>query len=97
MEAAGIEPGSDFDATENGVCNCENCEQCRAAYALHEECFKSRFLATLDVELLRVLVEWGSLAAYVRGAIIALLASEKLNVQCVSGLERNLFSEHVQR
>jgi hypothetical protein len=34
VEAAGIEPSDDFDATESSICDCENCQQCRAANAL---------------------------------------------------------------
>jgi hypothetical protein len=44
---AGIEPSDDIDATEYTICNCEKCQECRAAYALHRECFKSHYLATL--------------------------------------------------
>lgn len=58
MEAAGIEPSADFIATDNSVCDCENCQQCRAAYALHFECFKSHFLESFDAELQRVIDGW---------------------------------------
>ena len=50
VEAAGIELEGNFDATDSAVCDCENCQQCRAANALHFECFKSYFLATLGAD-----------------------------------------------
>jgi hypothetical protein len=76
VEAAGIEPSDDFDATENGACGCENCQQCRAANALHEECFKLRFLASLDAELQCVVGAWTGLATPLRSAVLALVTGE---------------------
>jgi hypothetical protein len=73
VEAAGIEPGADFDATETRVCDCENCQLCRAAYALHLECFKCRYLATLDKDLQRVIRDWANLKPSVRSAICSLV------------------------
>jgi hypothetical protein len=55
------------------------------------------YLASLDADLQQVVAEWGSLTAYVRGAIMAILVSEKPNVQCDAGFERSLLSENVQR
>jgi hypothetical protein len=75
VEAAGIELESDLDATENGLCTCENCQLCRAANALHEECFKSRYLATLDNNLQRVIETWHRLDAPLRAAVMALLGN----------------------
>lgn len=73
MEAAGIEPSDDFDATCDSVCNCENCQECRAAYALHSECFKGHLLASLDADLQRVIDGWELLSESVRDAIRALI------------------------
>ena len=72
VEAAGIEPSDDFGATADSPCDCENCQQCRAAYALHFECFKGQFLASLDADLQRVIGEWDRLPEAVRGAVMAL-------------------------
>lgn len=70
MEAAGIEPSDDFDATKNSVCDCEKCQECRAAQALHGECFQSHYLASLDAELQRVLKVWKRLDASARLAVV---------------------------
>jgi hypothetical protein len=73
VEAAGIEPVDDFDATAEPLCDCENCQQCRAAYALHSECFKSHFLASLDTDLQNVIESWEGVPVAIRAAINALL------------------------
>jgi hypothetical protein len=80
VKAAGIEPGSDFDAPESVVCNCENCQQCRAANALHEECFKTRYLASLDKDLQQVINSWEPLNAAARRAIAAQFADRGLGI-----------------
>jgi hypothetical protein len=61
VEAARIEPSDDFDATEQSECNCEKCQDCRAANALHFKCFESHYLATLVAELQFVIEAWTSL------------------------------------
>jgi hypothetical protein len=78
VEAAGIEPSDDFDATENGICDCENCQQCRAAYALHLECFKGHLMASFDADLQRVIAVWERLDVLARRAISELLTSGTL-------------------
>jgi hypothetical protein len=77
VEAAGIEEQSDSDATENGLCTCENCRECRAASALHEECFKSRYLASLDNNLQRVIETRYRLDGPLRGAVMAIVGGSK--------------------
>jgi hypothetical protein len=69
VEAAGIEPSDDFAATENRICDCENCQQCRAAYALHFECFKGQLLASFDSELQRIIAAWNKLEPATRRVI----------------------------
>jgi hypothetical protein len=69
VEAAGIEPASDFDGTTDDLCDCENCKQCRAANALHFECFKGQFLASLDAELQVLIGDWVRLDDSTRKAI----------------------------
>ena len=73
LEAAGIEPSDDFAATKDGVCNCENCQQCRAAYALHLECFKGHLLASFDADLQRVIAVWDELPEAMRRAALAIM------------------------
>lgn len=69
MEAAGIEPCNDFGATSDSLCDCENCRQCRAANALHLECLKRPWLASVDTDLQRLLGNWDNLSHAVRIAI----------------------------
>jgi hypothetical protein len=76
MEAAGIEPSSDFVTTENSICDCENCQQCRAARALHFECFRSQFLATLDIDLQSLIDGWERLDETTRHAIAAQIGED---------------------
>jgi hypothetical protein len=71
VEAAGIEPSADIYATDNALCNCEYCQQCRAANALHFDCVKSHFLASLDTDLQRVIAGWERLDGTTRHAIAA--------------------------
>jgi hypothetical protein len=75
VEAAGIEPSDDFGATDSSVCDCENCQQCRAAYALHLECFKGHLLASLDADLQRVIAAWERLPESIRVAALAIITS----------------------
>jgi hypothetical protein len=69
----GLEPLAGSDVTDDPRCICENCEQLRAANALHFECFKSRFLASLDAELQNVILSWPPLPDGVKSAIEALI------------------------
>jgi hypothetical protein len=79
VEAAGIEPSADFVASESGICNCENCQQCRAANALHFECFKSHFQASLDADLQRVIDGWDRLDTMIRHIIAAHCSQSNLD------------------
>jgi hypothetical protein len=72
VEAAGIEPSFVSDATDSSVCDCENCQQCRAARALHFNCFKSQFLASLGADLQEFICMWEQLPIDTRCAILAL-------------------------
>jgi hypothetical protein len=64
-----------FGATIDSAFDCEMCQQCRAAYALHFECFKGHFLASLDADLQRVISAWKSLDDESRWAIMNSLDS----------------------
>ena len=72
---AGIEPCDDFDATSESLCDCENCQECRAANALRLDCFKSHFLASLDADLHWVIEQWPSLRESVRNTILAVIGN----------------------
>ena len=72
VEAAGIEPGPELGATADGSCDCGNCQVCRAAYALHLECFKRHVLSSLDVDLQEVIASWEGLPILIRNAIVVL-------------------------
>ena len=71
VEAAGIEPSDNFDATSECQCNCENCQQCRAANALHSGCIKRHLLASFDIDLQCLIERWERLDVSVRQAIAA--------------------------
>jgi hypothetical protein len=73
MEAAGIEPGCDSGATLDSACDCEKCLYCRAAYALHLDCFKRHLLASFDADLQSVISAWLTLPPKIRTAIITLV------------------------
>src|SRR5262245_14743947 len=73
VEAAGIEPSCDSDATDSSVCDCENCQQCRAANALHFECFKWQFLASLDARLRDLILAWDHTPDARRTAVASLV------------------------
>lgn len=75
MEAAGIETGTVLGGTIDYDCTCENCQWCRAAYALHEYCFKSRYLASLDAPLQCILENWQKTPDTIKSAIMALMAT----------------------
>jgi len=79
VEAAGIEPVSDSATNDNIACGCENCQQCRAALALHSECFKRQFMASLDVELQIVIRGWGRLQDSIRSGIVTLVDFNRPN------------------
>jgi hypothetical protein len=70
---AGLEPANEIDATDNCICTCEFCERCRAAVALHSECFKRQFLASLDAELQSIIAAWAGLPIGLRRALLALI------------------------
>ena len=75
MEAAGIETGIVLDGTAEYDCTCENCQWCRAAYALHEYCFKSRYMASLDASLQRVVDKWEKTPQAMKTAIMTLIGT----------------------
>jgi hypothetical protein len=77
VEAAGIEPALEFDATGKLPCGCVFCQECRAALALHSWRPQWLELAFDDADLQRVLDSWGLLPAAIRRAVLALIASQE--------------------
>src|ERR1051326_5373848 len=77
-EAAGIEPSPHFAASNSIVWDRENCQGCHAARALHFECFKSHFLASLDADLQGLIDRWEHLDATARHAIADQMTQENL-------------------
>jgi len=75
MEAAGIEPASDFDATGKLPCGCVFCEECRAANALQSKRSTWLNMASLDADLHRVIASWPALPGPIRAAMMALVAT----------------------
>jgi hypothetical protein len=69
----GLEPASEFAANVGALCGCENCLQCCAARALHSECFKRHYLASLDSDLQKVINAWERLPVTLREAVSVLV------------------------
>ncbi len=72
MEAAGIEPNGDFDASGILPCGCVICEGCRAARALQNGCSRWLDLSSVDADLQSVHVAWPHLPGAIRKAILSL-------------------------
>jgi len=77
LEAAGVEPRDDFDASGYLPCGCVICDECRAARALHFSSSNWLDLSSLDADLQSVHAAWSSLPDAIRKAIIALVEVQK--------------------
>jgi hypothetical protein len=75
MEATGIEPAVDFDASRKLDCGCVACEERRTAMALHYGGTDWLDLALADADLQSVIRAWRVLAAPLNAAIRALIGS----------------------
>ena len=75
MEAAGIEPTCEIDGTTEAICDCVNCEKCRAAPALHSGGFKSLPVSSVDADLLSIVLAWEKISGPIRKAILSLVES----------------------
>jgi hypothetical protein len=75
MEAAGIEPASRYDASDEGVCFCESCLDHRAAVALHPGVAACLRASLIDIDLQSVVVAWGKLPETIRKKLLKLIAS----------------------
>ena len=75
MAGAGIEPASNSDATDILPCSCVNCQQCRAARALHFGCPDWLSVASSDADLHRVISSWDALPQAIRTAVMAVIGT----------------------
>jgi hypothetical protein len=75
VEAAGIEPSCDSDATDNPPCGCENCHPPCAAPALHFWRPEWLELVSNDTDLQDVVRGWERMPPPIRKAIVALAGS----------------------
>lgn len=77
LEAGGIEPPLDSDATNNQPCGCEFCTDPCAANALHSCGSNCQFMATIDADLQSVIAAWERLPEAIRRAITGLVHSQQ--------------------
>ena len=75
MEAAGIEPASEFAVSPNADCICEFCEGWRAAIALQSGGTTCLDLTAADADLQRVVSAWPSLPDAIKRAVLAVVAT----------------------
>ena len=71
----GIEPALNSDATDILPCSCVNCQQCRAARALHFGCPDWPSVASSDADLQRIIAAWDALPQAIRVAVMAVIAT----------------------
>ncbi len=69
----GFEPVAAFDATANGSCACELCQEYLAAIALHSACSNCLAVASFDVDLQCVVASWVTLPEAIRMAVMTLV------------------------
>jgi hypothetical protein len=75
VEAAGIEPASEIDATDSTASVCENQQPPRAANALHGSDANCLSLSLADSDLHFLITIWSGLSVEVREALVALAKS----------------------
>jgi hypothetical protein len=73
----GLEPTTGFDATDASICDCENCQQPRAANALHADISTGQLMAIFDADFHQVKLAWPTLPSETRKVILALIPSAK--------------------
>jgi hypothetical protein len=72
VEAAGIEPAYEIDATNSAASGCENQETPTAANALHGSDSNCLNMALIDADLREVVLAWSGIPASVRQVIVTL-------------------------
>lgn len=77
MEAGGIEPPLESDATDNEPCGCEFCNDPCAANALHSCGPNCPSLAAFDADLQLLIDGWQRLPDVIRRAILGLVRSQE--------------------
>ncbi len=60
-EPVGFIPLGDCDTTTELICDCVKCDACRAARALQTGDINCRLLASVDADLLSVVLAWENL------------------------------------
>jgi hypothetical protein len=75
MEAAGIEPAQEIDASDERLSNCVSEGESRAAPALHCGGANWLDLSSIDADLLSVVLAWGKISEPIRNCIVALVQS----------------------
>lgn len=75
MGLLGLEPTPDFYPTDNPISTSVICPECGAARALHSGRPNWLDLASVDADLLSVVVAWENMSAAIRKAILALVQS----------------------
>ena len=73
MEAAGIEPASENDATDSIACSCENQPTPRAANVLHCSDSNCLIMASIDADLRNIVLAWNGIPENVRQAVVLLI------------------------
>ena len=69
----GFEPSLNSDVTGDCNCSCEKPQVCPPASAMHFKVGNCLDVASLDVELQRVIIAWNGLPSCIQGAILGLL------------------------
>jgi hypothetical protein len=75
-DAAGFIPAGDLAETADTICDCVDCDKCRAARALQTGDINGRDLAFDDADLQRVISAWHILPTAVRRAVLGLVESQ---------------------
>lgn len=74
-ETEGTSPTDYLSVTAEATCDCVKCDACGAARALQTGDINCRLLASVDANLLSVVLAWANLSQPIRKAIIGLAMS----------------------
>jgi hypothetical protein len=81
LEAAGIEPACEIDATDSAISSCETQPAPRAANALHGSDSNCLRLSSLDADLQEIIAAWKNIARNIRQAILVLAHFARCDVR----------------